>query len=124
MLDCYLLEGKLFGNVDYKEGNKNNYAKFTLTKGKKTKNKEGKYELDFINCMAWGYVADRANKLEITKGDIVIVRGYMTSSKVNEKLYWTFMVDEVLEVNKANKKSETSAPEGFTEVEDDDVPFL
>ena len=61
-----------------------NFAWLSVAVKKKFKNKEGKYDADFIEIGAWRQKAEFANKY-LKKGDMVGVQGHMTvETKYNE----------------------------------------
>jgi len=74
------------------------------------KNIEGTYEADFIRCVLWDGIAERANNY-CRKGDLIGVRGQIrTSSYVNansEKKYKTEILVEKITFlsSKSNKEN-------------------
>jgi single-strand DNA-binding protein len=105
---------------------------FTLAVNKDFKNAEGKYDADFINCVAYGQPAEIISRC-VSKGDRFGVvgkintrtydkqdgsKGYVTEVKVDEF--------DFLE-SKKDKPAETfsnTTADDFTEIADDgDLPF-
>lgn len=82
-------------------------ANFTLAIRRDTKNKDGEYETDFINCVAYNNTADLISKY-LDKGDKLTVEGRIQTGsyeKDGKKVYTTdIVVDKVEFLN--NKKGE------------------
>ena len=82
-------------------------ANFTLAIRRDTKNKDGEYETDFINCVAYNNTADLVSKY-LDKGDKLTVEGRIQTGsyeKDGKKVYTTdIVVDKVEFLN--NKKGE------------------
>ena len=55
-------------------GNDNKMATFTVAVQRNFKNKDGEYDADFINCRAWGKIAELINKY-FTKGKMIGLEG-------------------------------------------------
>ena len=75
-------------------------------------------ETDWIRCVMFGKRAEVIDKY-FSKGSMIIVQGRMESykSKDGTKTYWNLKVDDFHFCE--SKKSE-EAPEGFSEVDDDE----
>lgn len=73
-------------------------ANFTLAIRRDTKNKDGEYETDFINCVAYNNTADLVSKY-LDKGDKLTVEGRIQTGsyeKDGKKVYTTdIAVDKV-----------------------------
>lgn len=71
-------------------------ANFTLAVKREAKNKDGEYESDFINCIAFGNQADMMSKY-FDKGNKVAIEGHIQSGsyeKEGKKVYTTDVVVE------------------------------
>ena len=71
-------------------------ANFTLAVKREAKNKDGEYESDFINCIAFGNQADMMSKY-FDKGNKVAIEGHIQSGsyeKDEKKVYTTDVVVE------------------------------
>lgn len=71
-------------------------ANFTLAVKREVKNKDGEYESDFINCIAFGNQADMMSKY-FDKGNKVAIEGHIQSGsyeKDGKKVYTTDVVVE------------------------------
>ena len=72
-----ILQGRLTKDpeIRYAQGADNKaFAKFTLAVSRTFKNKDGKYDADFINCTAYGNTAEAIEKW-FSKGKAITVEG-------------------------------------------------
>lgn len=110
-------------------------ARFSLAVNRRFKNKEGNYDADFINCVAFGKTAEFIEKY-FTKGMAIGVTGRIqTGSYINnegQKVYKTEVVVEETEfVESKNKGTSDNVPNNnansnsdFEETaSDDEMPF-
>ena len=111
-------------------------ARFSVAVNRKFKNAEGKYDADFINCVAFGKTAEFIEKY-FAKGSMVAVVGRIqTGSYTNKdgvKVYTTdVVVEEVEFAGGKNDGSSSDAPNpiktldnGFMDIDsdDDELPF-
>ena len=110
-------------------------ARFSLAVNRRFKNKEGNYDADFINCVAFGKTAEFVEKY-FTKGMAIGITGRIqTGSYINnegQKVYKTEVVVEETEfVESKNKGTSDNVPNNnansnsdFEEtVSDDEMPF-
>ena len=120
---------------------------FTVACNRRFVNQQGVREADFINCVAWRQNADFVARY-LTKGSKVAVEGSIQTRSYDAqdgtKRYVTeIVVDSVESVGSRGEASRSrdeaplppvppagnpgagsgSAPGGFTEVEDDELPF-
>ena len=108
---------------------------FTVAVQRRVKNKDGKYDADFLTVVAWRQTADFCNKY-LAKGRKVAVEGQIQTRSYDaqdgSKRYVTEIIaDHVEALSSANTDSgptpppsrEDNTPEGFTEVDDDELPF-
>lgn len=86
-------------------------------------------QTDFINCVAWNKTAEFVSK-HFSKGKMMIVIGRIGTrtweSNDGKKNYATEVVASEVsfgEKKRENNKAEEDIPEGFSEIEDDDLPF-
>ena len=136
------LTGRITKNIELKY-NQNNVAitSFTLAVTRKFKNKNGEYESDFINCIAYKSTAELLNKY-IKKGDLLGIEGRIQTRNYEDKdgkrVYVTeVIVDSIdfLQSRKDESKQETEntkqklSDDVFSEfgssieITDDDVAF-
>ena len=74
MNNCIML-GRLVKDIEIKTGgNGKSFGKFTLAVNRDFKNQEGKYDADFINCVAFDKRAEVLAQY-VTKGQQLAVRG-------------------------------------------------
>lgn len=127
--------------VRYSAGEKNTaIARYTLAVDRKFKNADGKYDADFINCVAMGKNGEFAEKY-LKQGTKIVVTGRIqTGSYTNKegvKIYTTdIMVEEhefcESKANNGNNANNGPAPsnvsnDGFMNIpdgiEDEGLPF-
>ena len=110
-------------------------ARFSLAVNRRFKNKEGNYDADFINCVAFGKTAEFIEKY-FTKGMAIGITGRIQTgsytNKEGQKVYTTDVVVEESEfVESKNKGTSDNVPNNnansnsdFEEViSDDEMPF-
>ena len=110
-------------------------ARFSLAVNRRFKNKEGNYDADFINCVAFGKTAEFIEKY-FTKGMAIGITGRIQTgsytNKEGQKVYTTDVVVEETEfVESKNKGASDNVPNNnansnsaFEEtISDDKMPF-
>lgn len=110
-------------------------ARFSLAVNRRFKNKEGNYDADFINCVAFGKTAEFIEKY-FTKGMAIGITGRIQTgsytNKEGQKVYTTDVVVEETEfVESKNKGTDDNVPNNNTNsngdfeetVSDDEMPF-
>lgn len=110
-------------------------ARFSLAVNRRFKNKEGNYDADFINCVAFGKTAEFIEKY-FTKGMAIGITGRIqTGSYINKEGQKVYTADVVVEetefVESKNKGTSDNVPNNnansnsdFEEtVSDDEMPF-
>ena len=113
------------------------YATYTLAVNRRFK-KNGQADTDFISCIAWGAMAEFAEKF-MKKGAMFAVERHWTTTVVVENCYFTGSKRDaenkpvaeqsrpVAAPNKPAKQMGLAEQEGFypidESVEDDDLPF-
>lgn len=134
------LIGRLTKDVElrYTE-NKVAVGNLTLAVNRSFKNKEGNYDADFINCIAYKTQAETLNKY-VKKGDKLGIEGriqtrsydsqdglkkYVTEVIVDKIHFLENKKDEVTEKVENNSTNETPSNMRMNEIEltDDDLPF-
>lgn len=110
-------------------------ARFSLAVNRRFKNKEGNYDADFINCVAFGKTAEFIEKYFIKGMAIGITGRIQTGNYINkegQKVYTTDVVVEETEfVESKNKGTSDNVPNNnansnsdFEEViSEDEMPF-
>ena len=110
-------------------------ARFSLAVNRRFKNKEGNYDADFMNCVAFGKTAEFIEKY-FTKGMAIGITGRIQTgsytNKEGQKVYTTDVVVEETEfVESKNKGASDNVPNNnansnsdFEEViSEDEMPF-
>lgn len=134
-----VLVGRLTRDVELREnegGTK--IARFNVAVSRNYKNKEGKYDADFISCVAYRNTAEFVEKY-FHKGDGIIVEGRIQTGsyeKDGEKKYITDIVVENVEYNGKAKEGTSEDVENAADItstydnldkevslSDEDLPF-
>lgn len=93
---------------------------FDVAVQRRTKNKDGKYDADFLTVVAWRQTADFVNKY-LGKGRMVAVEGSVQkrsyTAQDGSKRYVTEIIADSVEGLDKPKS------DGFTEVEDEKMPW-
>ena len=110
-------------------------ARFSLAVNRRFKNKEGNYDADFINCVAFGKTAEFIEKY-FTKGTAIGITGRIQTgsytNKEGQKVYTTDVVVEETEfVESKNKGTSDNVPNNNTNsnsdfeevISEDEMPF-
>lgn len=71
-------------------------AKFTLAINRDTKNKEGNYDTDFINCVAYGKTAELIDKY-LDKGSQIAIEGHIQTGSYEKDGKKTYTTDIIVE---------------------------
>ena len=129
--------------VRYSQGeNASAVVKYSLAVPRKFK-QEGQADVDFINCVAFGKSAEFAEKYLRQGTKIAVVGRIQTGSYTNKdgnKVYTTDVVANRVEFLKrgdragsgsgfgmgqssAPQSGDMGIPEGFSAIDDDDIPF-
>ena len=129
------LTGRITKNIDLRyTQNQTPVARFTIAVNRDFKNKQGQYESDFINCIAYRQTADVLSKY-VEKGDLIGIEGSIRTGSYEtdgKKTYITdIQVDRVEFLQSKPKEVETHKEEvdpfkSFgeqIEVEDSNLPF-
>ena len=101
-------------------------ARFTVATKRNTTNKDGKYESDFINCVAYQQSAEMLNKY-FTKGSGILIEGHIQTGsfeKDGKKVYTTDVVVERVEfVDKLQNKTDAEIIASVVNEEQYQLPF-
>ena len=104
---------------------------FRLAVSRQYKNADGKYESDFLTCVAWRQTAEMCNNY-LHKGNRVGVEGAIqtrqyTGSDGSKRTATEIVIDRVefLTPRGSGETKEKGEPDaqGFTEVDDEGLPF-
>ena len=129
------LIGRLSSDVELKStSGGTNYARFSIAVQRDFKNKDGEYEADFINCIAWRNTAEFISKYFGKGSMIAIVGSIQTGSyeKDGQKHYTTDInVEEVYFAGSKPEASQNSEEQTEFNIDDsfmpmpgdDDLPF-
>lgn len=122
--------GTLVKDVDLRyTKNDNAVARFTVALRRDVKNKEGNYDSDFVNCVAYNQLGETISKY-FKKGNRILFEGRLQSGSYEnnkgEKVYTTDVVVERINfVDKAEKTKETTelVEEPITSEDNIPLPF-
>lgn len=131
MNQCFLI-GNLTKDVELRT-TQNGIANcaFTLAVNRRFKNAQGETETDFFNIVAWRQLAELCAKY-LSKGRKCAVTGSIQNrsyqAQDGSKRYVTEIIAENVEFLSGQQNEETPAKKekansGFTEVNDDELPF-
>lgn len=143
-MNSSVLMGRLTKDIDLKfaQGSGKAIAKFTIAVNRSYKNAEGKYDADFINCLAFDKRAETISQY-FAKGQRILIRGRIQTGSYDAqdgtKRYTTEVLVEdfgFIETNNNQDNSnntsgysnnQQSSDGGFgediTPVDDGDMPF-
>lgn len=135
-MNLVALVGRMVRDPEYRVNGESGVARFTIAVDRRFKNSEGKYEADFINCVAFSKTADFISKY-FSKGMRIGVTGRIqTGSYTNrdgQKVYTTDVVVDTAEFIES-KNTQTAQPQNNNQGFDvnagidnssdlDDLPF-
>lgn len=125
-MNSVIITGNIATDIEYRTtqtGIAN--ATFRVAVKRRFANKDGKHEADFLNVVAWRQNADFLHQYA-HKGDRCAVMGSIQTRSYDaqdgSKRTVTEIIADSVEVTRKGEKP-ASAPEGFTEVDDDNLPF-
>ena len=103
-----ILMGRVCKDVDSRGDGNNMVARYSLAVDRRFKNKDGEYDTDFINIVAFGKSAEFASKY-FAKGTKVVITGRIQTgsytNKDGQKVYTTDVVAEDQEFAESKKSS-------------------
>lgn len=110
-----------------------NMASFTIAVQRKYKNDQGRYDADFIRCVAWRQTADFLHQYA-TKGRKIALTGELQSRTYDKdgqkRTLFEVVANSVELIDKRDaeggqvgRPADTQPSGGFTEVVDDELPF-
>lgn len=118
MINTITLLGRIANDLEVKmTQNGKAFCRFALAVNRKYKNKEGKYDADFIDCIVWEQRADFLQKYA-GKGSLIAINGELQTS-ISEKngtktKYYQVNVSDVQLI--ANKEKKEVSQEQVDEV--------
>ena len=134
-----ILLGRITKDIEVrKTTNDISTCQFTIAVNRNYKNKDGNYDADFINCIAFRNTADFIGNY-FKKGNRVLLEGRIQTRSYKDKQEQTRYVTEVvvenitlLESKKQEEKEEIEVPQSKSnydndntdiQLEDEDLPF-
>ena len=127
--------GRIYNEVEVKQSqNGKALTRFGVAVQRTYKNSEGKYDSDFISCVAYGTTADYIGKY-FSKGQRIGISGHIQTGsytdKNNVKHYTTDVIVDAAEFveNKSSNGTQNNQPTninqntGFTSADIDSLPF-
>lgn len=126
MLNQVALIGRITKDAELRKTQSgNSCVSFTLAVPRTIKNKNGEYETDFINCVAWRQTADYMGQY-IKKGYLLAVTGNIQTRNYQDKDGKTIYITEVVCDNVRNltpKEDIQNDNNIYGDINDDDLPF-
>lgn len=145
MINKFIGNGRVTKDIELKQTpNGVSSVNFTLAITRNRKNQNGKYESDFISCIAFRSIAELLSKY-VKKGDTIGIDGRIRTSSYKDKDNKTIYVTEVVvenidflkQANREETKNETKlnttkivdTPKEFAfpdevEIVDEEMPFI
>lgn len=128
-----VLVGRLTKDPDVRCNNDTAVARFTVAINRKFKNKDRKYDADFINCICFKNTAEFVEKYFV-KGMMIGLSGRIQTgsftNKDGQKVYTTDIVADEVEFVESKKEQESATKNddgGFTNIpdaiDDEELPF-
>ena len=127
-MNTVILTGRLTKQPEVKMTPKgNSVTSFSIAVDRDQKSETGENIVDFINCVAWGRLAEVLAKWGY-KGQKVMARGRIQvrvwTTKDGVKQHAVDVVVNALEfLSRKNTDAHDSQPEDFVSVEEADIPF-
>lgn len=135
-MNSVILQGRLTNDVDSRVYNQNMIVtRFNIAVDKKlskekkaTMEQQGKATADFINCMAFGKVAEVIEKY-FKKGDPILIRGRVQTGKYQKDdgstVYTTDIVVDEFDFIGGKKENKVERKENYNKfgIDDDEIPF-
>jgi single-strand DNA-binding protein len=145
MMNVICLQGRLVRDPELKQTNGGvPVTNFTIAVQRNTKNQNGERESDFIDIVCWRHTAEFVSKY-IGKGDLVCLNGSLQTRSYedkngNKRKAFEVVADNVHFGGDRATRNEEAEPEqeqeakpsaapttsgfkGYTEVDDDELPF-
>ncbi len=122
-----ILKGVITRDIDLRyTKNEIAVARFTVATKRNIANKDGKYESDYISCVAYQHNAEMINKY-FSKGSGILVEGHIQTGsyeKEGKKVYTTDVVVERVEfVDKLQNKTDAEIIASVVNEEQYQLPF-
>ena len=132
-MNIVIIEGRLTRDPEFRANNTTNVAKFTVAVDRDRQAKEGEPDADFIQCAAFGKLAEFVDKWFV-KGKGIAVQGRISTGSYTNKDGNTVRTTEVIcdrihfpvssPKTEAKQGDDTQMPlPGFERITDDDIPF-
>lgn len=121
------LRGTLTKDIELKSTqNKTAMTKFSIAVRRDIKNAKGEYDTDFINCIAFGKLAETISKY-FHKGSGIIILGHIQTSSYEKeeggRVFTTDIMVESIEFDRGNSTKETEKEEEKPKQKLSDEPF-
>jgi len=101
-------------------------ATLTIAVNRRFKGQDGEKVTDFFTVVAWNQLGEMCGKY-LAKGKKVAVSGELQTrsydAKDGSKRYVTEIIADEVEFLSPREKPESVEPEGFVDIEDDQLPF-
>ena len=84
MVNVIVIEGNCVSDIELKQANNTSFCKFSIAHKRKYKNKNGEYETDFFDIVAYRNIAEFASRY-FKKGNRMIVTGEIETHSWQDK---------------------------------------
>jgi single-strand DNA-binding protein len=121
------LRGVVTKDIELKSTqNKTAMTKFSIAVRRDIKNANGEYDTDFINCIAFGKIAETISKY-FHKGSGILVMGHIQTGSYEKedggRVYTTDIIVENIEFDRSNSNKETEKEKEEPKQKLSDEPF-
>lgn len=128
MLNRITIMGRITKDIDLKYTQSNTaVVSFSLACERDMKDKDGKRQTDFIDCVAWRNTAEFVSKY-FQKGSMAVVSGRLqnkewTDKNGNRRVQAEILVENIY-FGESKRKEETKEFSGFEDLDDEgEIPF-
>jgi single-strand DNA-binding protein len=109
-MNSIVISGRLTRRPELKQTKTNKYmSDFSIAVNRGTKNEDGDYEVDYINCRCWNKTAENLCNYQ-DKGDLIIVEGSIRVENYTDKdgnnKYATYVLANNIEYTSKKQVSE------------------
>lgn len=129
-MNIVVLSGRLCGDPETRSAGSATVHRFRLAVNRSRKNKDGKYDTDFVTCEAWDKTGEIVSKYR-KKGDFLQVQGRLEirqytaqdGSKREAATVQVTNIDLAGGTSSGKANTDSTGPDTFTPADDDELPF-
>lgn len=125
-MNSIIIKGRLARDPEIRSVGSTTVCHFSVAVDREYQKRDEEKTADFFRCNAWAQQGEFVNSY-FTKGQEILVRGKMESRQYTDKegvsrTAWEIRVDRA-EFCGSKKDNAMDSKAGFTDVEDEDIPF-